>query len=173
VDPRRWGSLIGLVGGMVFVASYSPALGAGITVLAWVVGSVGVLTALFAHYVRPSALGPLARPRPVALVVYGACVVGELALIAVGSKTLDAVGQGELRPSLIAAVVGVHFLPFAWAFGEAMFFVLGGAVAGLGVVGLVLGALGVPAAADALAVLAGLAMSVVIVRYALGGWSRR
>jgi hypothetical protein len=74
---------------------------------------------------------------------------------------------------LIAAVVGVHFLPFAWAFGEAMFFVLGGAVAGLGVVGLVLGALGVPAAADALAVLAGLAMSVVIVRYALGGWSRR
>jgi hypothetical protein len=95
VDPRRWGSLIGLVGGMVFVASYSPALGAGITVLAWVVGSVGVLTALFAHYVRPSALGPLARPRPVALVVYGACVVGELALIAVGSKTLDAVVWGR------------------------------------------------------------------------------
>lgn len=157
---------------MVFVASYSPAMGAGITVLAWVAGSVGVLTALFAHYVRPSALGPLSRPRPIALVVYGACVVGELALIAVGSRALDAVGQGDLRPSLIAAVVGVHFLPFAWAFGEAMFFTLGGVVAGLGVVGLVLGALGVPAAAEAFAVLAGLAMIVVIVRYALGRWRR-
>lgn len=172
VDPRRWGSLIGLVGGMVFVASYSPPLGAVISVLAWVIGSGGVLMALFAHYVRPSALGPLSRPRPVALVVYVACVVGELALIAVGSRALDAVGQGELRPSLIAAVVGVHFLPFAWAFGEAMFFTLGGVVAGLGVLGLVLGVLSVPHAAEALAVLAGLAMIAVIVRYALGGWRR-
>lgn len=172
VDPRRWGSLIGLVGGMVFVASYSPALGTGITILACVAGTIGVLVALFAHYVRPSALGPLSRPHPIALVVYGACFVGELALIAVGSRVLDAVGQGDLRPSLIAAVVGVHFLPFAWAFGEAMFFALGGVVAGLGVVGLVLGALGLPAAAEAFAVLAGLAMIVVIVRYALGRWRR-
>ncbi|GAA2023347.1 hypothetical protein GCM10009756_11560 [Pseudokineococcus marinus] len=153
---------------MVFVASYSPALGTGVTILACAAGAIGVLVALLAHYVRPSALGPLSRPRPVALVVYGACVVGELALIAVGSRALDAVGQGDLRPSLIAAVVGAHFLPFAWAFGEAMFFTLGGVVAGLGVVGLVLGALGLPAAAEAFAVLAGLAMIVVIVRYALG-----
>ena len=172
VDPRRWGSLIGLAGGLLFVVSYSPPLGAAISVIAWVIGVGGVLTALFAHYVRPSALGPLSRPRPVALLVYGVCVVGELALIAAGSRVLDAVGRGELRPSLIAAVVGAHFLPFAWAFGEAMFFTLGGLVAGLGVVGLVLGALGVPDAAEALAVLAGLAMIAVIVRYALGGWAR-
>ncbi|WP_298989801.1 hypothetical protein [uncultured Pseudokineococcus sp.] len=157
---------------MVFVTSYSQALGTGAAILACAAGAIGVLVALFAHYVRPSALGPLSRPRPVALVVYGACIVGELVLIAVGSRALDAVGQGDLRPSLIAAVVGVHFLPFAWAFGEAMFFTLGGVVAGLGVVGLVLGVLGLPAAAEAFAVLAGLAMIVVIVRYALGTWRR-
>ncbi|MEJ5945517.1 hypothetical protein WDZ17_09465 [Pseudokineococcus basanitobsidens] len=131
----------------------------------------GVLTARFAHYVRPSALGPLSRPRPVALLVYGACVVGELVVIAVGSAVLEALGRGELRPSLIAAVVGVHFLPFARAFGEAMFSLLGRVVAGLGVIGLVLGALGVTDAAEAFAVLAGLAMVAVVVRYAFGGWS--
>lgn len=174
VDPRRWGSLIGLAGGLLFIASYSSALGAVISAIVWVIGLGGVLAALFAHYVRPSALGPLSRPRPrpAALLAYAACVVGELALIALGSQALHAVGQDDVRPSLIAAVVGVHFLPFAWAFGEAMFFTLGGVVAGLGVVGLALGVLGVPNAAEALAVLAGLAMIAVIVRYAFGGWSR-
>jgi len=114
VDPRRWGSLIGLAGGLLFIASYSSALGAVISAIVWVIGLGGVLAALFAHYVRPSALGPLSRPRPAALLAYAASVVGELALIALGSEALHAVGQDDLRLSLIAAVVGVHFLPFAW-----------------------------------------------------------
>ena len=168
LDPRRWGSLIGLIGGMVFIGSYSPALGPAATAIAWAAGTVGVLAALFAHYVRPVPLGPLVRPRPLALVTYCGCVLGELVLIAAGSRALAAADHGELRPALIAAVVGLHFIPFAWAFGERMFLHLGGAVAVIGAAGLLTGALGVPRAADALAVLAGLVMVTLVALYARG-----
>ncbi len=168
VDPRRWGSLIGAVGGLVFVGGYSPALGTVVSVAAWVVAVALALAVLFAHYVRPVALGEAARPSPVALAVYGACVVGELVLINIGARVLEASGDGDLQPALIAAVVGLHFLPFAWAFGERMFFWLGGLVLGVGVAGLLLGALGVTHAADASAVLAGLTLLIVITLYARG-----
>lgn len=168
VDPRRWGSLIGLIGGLVFIASYSSVLGAAVSTVAWVAGVALVLAALFAHYVRPVSLGPLTRPRPLALLTYGACIVGELALIALGSRALTAVGHADLRPGLIAAVVGLHFIPFAWAFGERMFFWLGGLLLVLGAAGLVAGAMGVAHAAEALAVVAGLAMLVIITLYAMG-----
>ena len=168
VDPRRIGSLVGLLGGMVFVGSYSPSLGAVVSAIAWGAGLAGVLAALFAHYVRPVALGPLPRLSPWALAVYLACVVGEIALIAVGSQALVAADRGELRPALIATVVGVHFIPFAAAFRERMFYLLGGAVAAVGATGFLAGALGIRRAADAAAVLAGLAMILIIERYARG-----
>lgn len=121
VDPRRWGGLIGLVGGMTFIGSYSSVLGAVAAGLAWTAGLVLAVLALFAHYVRPVSLGSLARPHPLALVIYGGCVVGEVALIAAGTRALTASGHGGLRPGLIAAVVGLHFIPFASAFREPMF----------------------------------------------------
>lgn len=136
--------------------------------LAWVTGVALVLAALSAHYVRPVSLGPLARPRPLAVATYGACVVGELALIALGSWALATVGHADLRPALIAAVVGLHFIPFAWAFGERMFFWLGGLVLVLGAVGLVAGAAGLARAVEASAVMAGLGMLVIITLYATG-----
>ena len=128
VDPRRWGSLIGLLGGLVFIGSYSSAFGAAVSTVVWTAGVVLVLAALSAHYVWPVALGPMARPSRLALVTYVACVAGELALINLGSRALTAAGDGELRPALIASVVGLHFIPFAWAFHERMFFWLGGLV---------------------------------------------
>ena len=171
VDPRRWGSLVGLAGGVVFVASYSSGLGAAASALAWALALAGVVTALVGHYVRPVALGPLARPSPVALLAYLACVAGELALIAVGSRALEAAGRGDLRPALIAAVVGLHFVPFAAVFRERMFVHLGVAVAALGAAGLVAGALGVARAADAGAVVAGVVMVAVVAAYALGRYA--
>jgi hypothetical protein len=168
VDPRRWGSLVGLVGGMVFIGINSSALGPVATTIAWVAGLAAVVVALFAHYIRPVSLGPLARPRPLALATYCGCVVGEIALIAVGSRALAAVGHSELRPALIAAVVGLHFMPFAWAFRERMFLYLGGAVAVIGAAGLLAGALRVSRAADAAAVGAGLVMLTIITLHALG-----
>lgn len=97
VDPRRWGSLIGVAGGIVFIASYSPSLGTVVSVVAWIIGVALAVAAIYGHYVRPAALGHLARPRPLALIVYAACVVGELALIAIGSRLLTSTGHGDLR----------------------------------------------------------------------------
>lgn len=168
VDPRRWGSLIGLAGGMVFIASYSPALGSAASTIAWAAGVAGVMAALFFQYIRPAPLGLLARHRPLAFATYLGCVLAELALIAAGSRALTAAHHSELRPALIAAVVGLHFVPFAWAFHERMFLYLGVAVAAVGATGLLAGALGVPRAADALAVVAGLVMLTIITLYAQG-----
>lgn len=58
VDPRRWGSLIGLIGGVVFIASYSSVLGTAVCTVAWVAGLMLTLAALSAHYVWPVPLGP-------------------------------------------------------------------------------------------------------------------
>jgi hypothetical protein len=99
---------------------------------------------------------------------YAGCVIGELGLIAVGTRALAATGHGDLRPALIAAVVGLHFIPFSWAFRERMFLWLGGLVALTGSAGLVAGALGVPHAAPVAAVIAGLLMLVVLTLYAQG-----
>ena len=167
-DPRRWGSLLGMIGGLVFIGSYSSVLGAVVSIVAWAAGVVLVLAALVAHYMWPVALGPMARPSRLALATYVVCVAGELALINLGSRALTAAGDDRLRPALIATVVGLHFLPFAWAFKERMFFWLGGLVSGLGASGLLAGALGGAHAAEAAAVLAGLVMLIVITAYARG-----
>lgn len=90
-------------------------------VAAVAVAVVLAVLALLALYVRPTALGTFREPSRRALLVYGGCVVGELVLIAAGSRLLAGLGHAELRPALIAGVVGLHFVPFAWAFGERMF----------------------------------------------------
>lgn len=172
-DPRRWGSLIGLAGGLVFIVSYSASLGHPVWIAGWVIGSALVIAALTAHYFRPASLGPLTRPRPAALAIYGVCVIVELAAINLGSRSLTAAGHDEWRPALIAAVVGLHFIPFAWAFGERMFYWLGGLVATLGAAGLLGEMLGIAHAADAAAVMAGLVMLIVINLYARGRFRHR
>lgn len=65
-------------------------------------------------------------------------------------------------------MVGVHFIPFAWAFGERMFLLLGVFLAVLGGVGLVAGRSGVSHAAEALAVTSGVVMLAIIAAYARG-----
>lgn len=167
-DPRRGGSLVGIAGGLVFVFSYSPALGSAAMTTAVVAAVALALTALFLHYVRPVALGVLLQPSRRALATYGLCVVAELALIGVGTRALAGAGHADLRPALIAAVVGLHFIPFAWAFTERMFFWLGGGSAGLGVIGLVGGAAGLSSAAELSAVATGLLMLGLITGYAGG-----
>ena len=168
VDPRRWGGVLGLVGGLVFVLTSSAAFGAGVQVPALVAGAGLALAALFGHYGRPVALGPAVRPDRRALALYGACVVGELALIVLGTAVLLGAGRTDLRPALIAAVVGLHFLPMARAFGERMFLLLGGLVSVAGATGLVAGAAGVPRAGDGAALAAGLVLLGVVTAYAWG-----
>lgn len=173
VDPRRWGALIGVAGGLVFVLGYGPALGAAARSATGAVAFGLALLALFSLFVRPSSLGTFREPSRRALLVYGGCVVGELVIIAAGSRLLTSLGHAELRPALIALVVGLHFLPFAWAFGERMFYRLGLALVGLGGLGLVVGSVGVAHAADAAAVLAGLVMLGLVLAYARGRYAPR
>jgi hypothetical protein len=172
VDPRRGGALIGVAGGLVFIFSYAPPLGAAVSVSAQVLGVALALNALFKLYVRPRSLGSLREPSRTALVVYVACVAGELAAIATGSGVLTSLGHGDLRPALIAGIVGVHFLPFAWAFGEAMFSRLGLALLVLGGTGLTAGYGGITHAVEGSAVLAGLVMLALVALYADGRYPR-
>lgn len=172
VDPRRWGSMIGVAGGMWFIAGDSAALGQIFSITAIIAGASLVAAILFAHYIRPVALGAAARPGVRALLIYCAAVVAEFTLINVAGRALDEAGNADLRPALIAAVVGLHFIPFAWAFDERMFYWLGTLVAAIGAVGLLVGLLGVPHAADAAAVIAGLTMQVIILQYARGRFAR-
>lgn len=171
VDPRRWGALIGVVGGLVFVFGYGPPLGLAVHVTAATVGVVLALVALVFLYVRTSALGAFREPRRTALLIYGGCVLGELAVIAVGSRLLANLGRADLRPALIAGVVGLHFLPFAWAFGERMFYRLGLGLLVLGSAGLVVGWAGVLHAAETAAVLSGVVMLALVVLYARGRYA--
>lgn len=172
VDPRRWGALIGIVGGLVFIFSYAPALSAPLSVGAETIGIALAVAALVGHYLRPTSLGPFREPSCSALVVYLGCVAGELAAIAVGSRLLTRLAHGDVRPALIAAVVGVHFLPFGWAFHERMFYPLGSALLALGIVGLAAGFAGVTHAAETAAVLSGLVMLALTALHAHGRFAR-
>lgn len=168
VDPRRGGALIGVLGGLVFVFSYAPALGELISIVSRIVAVALAAAVLFRLYLRPASLGPFREPRRGAVAVYLGCVAAELLAIAVGSRVLTALGHGDLRPALIAGVVGLHFLPFAWAFGERLFHRLGLALVVLGGAGLIAGFAGVTWASDAAAVLSGLVMLALVLLYAAG-----
>lgn len=167
VDPRRIGALAGLVGAVTFVSSYAAGLHPVAAVASHVLVVVLVVATLGMLFVRPRDLGPFVPPSRVAIGVYLLCVVGELALIRVGTDALVHAGREELRPALIVLVVGLHFLPFAWAFHERMFSWLGAMLVVLGGVGLL------TAAAELVAVTAGLAMGGMLLAYALGLFARR
>ena len=164
-DPRRTGALIGLAGAAVFVFSYTSAGAAALVVRVAVVALIAAT--LWFLFVRPRGLGRLAPPTRVGIAVYLACVVGELALIGVGTRLLEGAGADSLRPALIALVVGLHFLPFSWAFHERMFALLGGLLVVLGGIGLLTGA------AEAMAVASGVVMAALLLGYSLGAFARR
>jgi len=165
-DPRRIGAMIGLVGAVTFVFSYAGGLQAVAAMAVQVLVVTVVVATLGMLFVRPRGLGRFVPPTRVGIGVYLSCVIGELALIRVGTDALVHADHDELRPALIVLVVGLHFLPFAWAFHEHMFAWLGAMLVVLGVVGLL------AAAAELVAVIAGLAMGVMLLAYALGFFAR-
>jgi hypothetical protein len=126
------GSVIGAIAGLVFVlanAGELPAAAAFRTagVVAFVLVVVVVLRG-------PRAEPP--RPSRGALRTYVLCVAAELVAVPVGAlviRTLD--GPPELVVVWVVLVVGVHFLPFAWAFGLPVFGVLARTLIALALVG--------------------------------------
>jgi len=167
-DPRRWGALVGLVGALTFAFSYSWALPGTFGTVGRTATVACSAVTLWHLFVRPRPLGAYVVPSAGRIVVYLLCVAGELALIAVGSRMLDAAGAGDLRPALIAAAVGLHFVPFAWAFHQRVFLLLGPVLVVLGGVGLVLGT---GLAASGTAVAAGVAMAVVLCAWSQGAFA--
>jgi hypothetical protein len=169
-DPRRYGALIGLVGACVFVFSYTSGSTGGAAIGARILVLALVATTLCFLFVAPRPLGPFVPARGWQIGVYVLCVIAEVAVIAVGSRLLGAAGVAELRPALIALVVGVHFLPFAWAFKERMFYTLGGTLILLGGAGLLIGT---STSALVAAVVSGLAMACLVLAYSLGAFAPR
>lgn len=168
-DPRRLGAVVGLTGAAVFVFSYDRGLPDAVATVARVLTVLAVGVALWFLFARPRDLGPFAPPRGVRILVYLVCVALELALMALGTRWLEGMDREELRPALIAAVVGLHFLPFAWAFGERMFSVLGTALVLLGTAGLLVGTSG---GALLAAVAAGTVMALLLLAYSLGTFAK-
>lgn len=66
--------------------------------------------------------------------------------------------------ALIALVVGIHFPPFAWAFGERMFYLLGTALFLLGPAGLLIAT---GTTAQVVAVVSGLVLAGLLVGHGL------
>lgn len=71
---------------------------------------------------------------------YGASVVGGILLIAAGTQALTEARHPGLRPALIAAVVGLQFIPFAWVWGSGCSSGSAVRVSVLGAAGLLAGA---------------------------------
>jgi hypothetical protein len=159
------GTLIGLFGACVFVFSYTPGVAdlPSVVARALVVGAVACT--LWFLFASPRYLGPFTAPRGRQIGIYLLCVIMEFALIAFGTGQLTSLGKLELQPALIALVVGLHFVPFAWAFKERMFYTLGAVLAVLGSGGLLIGT---PTGALGAAVMSGLAMSLILLAYSLG-----
>ncbi len=171
-DPRRLGALVGLTGALVFVSAYSPSLDGHVSTLARVGAYALVAAAVLRLFAWPRWLGRFHVPRTAAVLTYLACVVGELALIRLGVLWLGDVGHLDARPALIAAAVGLHFLPFAWAFGERMFSWLGGSLLLLGTLGVAAEVAADVRAAPWAAVASGWAMALLLLAYAFGAFAR-
>ena len=170
VDPRRIGALVGLLGAVTFTFSSTDGWQGvpGALARALVIGLVASTVVLL--FLRPRHLGPFVPPTAGRIGVYLLCVGGELALIALGTRWLEQADRLELRPALIALVVGLHFLPFGWAFSERMFLSLGAVLVLLGGAGLLLGS---ATAASVAAVLSGVAMAGLLLAYSLGAFAPR
>jgi hypothetical protein len=112
------GSVIGAVAGLVFVLANAGSLPAAAVFRA--AGLVAFVLVVVSVVRGPVVPGP--RPSRSALRTYWLCVAGEVVAIPLGAlviRSLD--GPPELVVVWVVFVVGVHFLPFARAFGLPVF----------------------------------------------------
>lgn len=132
-DPRRIGSSVAIVGGIVFAF----ANGGGVVEPPWLLALRILAVSLAAVcvwglFIAPASLGTPAQPHRLAWLIYLLSVVAMLAAIAGGRALLVGAGLEHANSSWIAVCVGLHFIPFAWAFRERMLAGLGLAVAAVG-----------------------------------------
>lgn len=168
-DPRVWGTTIGAAGATVFVMSYRGELDDPwplVSLIVWAAAMLGYISFVF---VLPRSFDVIKRVGARQGFVYLGAVAGMLLLIAVGTLVLDNADKAGLRPALIVAAVGLHFLPFAAAFHTRMFTPLGTFMAVLGLAGLTLGWVWEAKIAAVMAVISGIVMLAFMASDAAGG----
>lgn len=162
LHPTVLGSLIGAGGSTAFVLVNRgglPGAWSWLALAAWVL-ALGFF--VWSVLLRRRMLIDPGPPHHAAGLVYVGGILGMLAIIAVGRLILERVDRPELQPAVVVLAVGLHFIPFAWAFRASIFRRIGWSVSVLGVLGLVLGVAAGAVWVDAAAVLTGLVMLVLM-----------
>lgn len=175
-DPRVWGSVVGAIGGSVFVLANSALLPTPwplVALAAWVLALPYYVLAVF---VLPRWFAAPRPPRRGAGLIYVLAVGAMLALIQLGRLALGP-DRAQVLPAVIVLCVGLHLLPFAGAFNMALFTRLGLVMTALGVLGVLFSLWLNALVAPAIAVVTGFVMLVMIatdaVRTQPGGASVR
>lgn len=135
---RQVGSLVGATGGLVFVLVNAGGLPGGTLLRVLAVSAAVVVLAL--TLLRPPPAPP--EPSSRAWRTYRLCVVAMVLAVPAGAAALGAGGLEELVLPWVVLVVGLHFLPFAPAFGTPLFRALGLALALVATAGAVATRLG-------------------------------
>ncbi len=159
--PYVMGTVIGAIGASAFVLSNRGSLAepwSGVALGAYLVALGWYLWAVFWH---PRVVPDISLRRGAGW-IYLVSVIGMIALIQVGRLALEGIGRLDLAPSLIAVLVGLHFIPFGYGFGARVFYPLGWSLAALGTIGVVAGLLIGSWAAAAGAVLSGVWMLTLL-----------
>lgn len=169
LDPRRLGSTVAVVGGLVFAWAYgADTIAAPLLLIVRLIASCVAAAAFVTLFVRPVSLGEPRRVHPAAGLIYAGSVAAMLAGIMAGRGWLTAHGAVQALPSWVVTCVGLHFVPFALAFRERMLLWLGWIVGGLGMLFVAL-ALGLGAAwGDAGALVASIVQPGIIAAWASG-----
>jgi predicted ferric reductase len=156
----KLGSLIGAVGGLVFILANAGALSGPWSPVLRVLGVLSFL-AVVTLVLRARIIGQGVEPSRGQLRAYGFTVLAEVAAIVLGSRIL--VAAFDLTTATlpwVATVLGLHFLVFARIFRETVFVWLGAAVTVCGVAGVVMAVAGT--AAVAISVAAGVVPGLIL-----------
>ncbi len=153
------GSLVGAIGGLVFVLANAGGLPGGAATALRVVAVVAFVAAIALTIRSVPRTAGHPPPDRRAWRVYLICVVAMVAAFPLGSLVLTrALGRSELVLPWVVLVVGAHFLPFASAFRAGIFRVLSWALIAIALVGGLVTVLVGPAASAGTGVLAGFAL---------------
>ncbi|KQW46902.1 hypothetical protein ASC77_17020 [Nocardioides sp. Root1257] len=134
LDGRALGSLVGLVGGEVFVQVNADGLPgeAIVRALGLALGALVVIS--LTRYLRSSPVAP-PPPSRAGLRLYGIAVTALVISIPLGAAALRALGRDDLTPVWVVLVLGLHFVPFARAFRQPFFTPLAVALVAVALVG--------------------------------------
>ncbi len=157
---QELGSLVGAIGGVVFIVANAGLLPTGLPGSVRVFGVLAFLAVVWWAVLRTRRTpGPATEVRPGARRTYGICVAAMVVAIPLGNLVIQRVlQQPVLVLPWVILVVGAHFGPFARAFGLPLFGWLSLSLVLVGVIGGVVSWFAGPPAVGWTAVTAGVAL---------------